>query len=276
VTLETYKRKRDFARTPEPAGEVGRPSQAGGRFVVQRHRATRLHYDFRLEIDGVLMSWAVPKGPTLDPAPRRMAARTEDHPLDYFDFEGVIPAGQYGGGDVIVWDWGTFEPEKPEDPGAAVRKGELKFVLHGQKLRGRYTLVRTSARDEWGQAEKEEWLLIKKRDEHARDAWDAEDHPQSVKSGRTNDEVKDGRDAVWISGAPAPEAAIEQPGLALRDQMGRIPGRSRRAGRPGATVDAQQAGRRDLLPRPRGRPTDLDRGARGDRGRRGRRVRRGR
>src|SRR5918996_2119106 len=130
--LAEYHRKRDFARTPEPAGRPTPPAGDEPRFVVQRHRARRLHYDLRFEIDGVLVSWAVPKGPTLDPKARRMAVHVEDHPVEYFDFEGVIPAGEYGGGDVVVWDWGTFEPEKPEDPGTAVRKGELKFVLHGQ------------------------------------------------------------------------------------------------------------------------------------------------
>ncbi|MGZ6256742.1 MAG: DNA polymerase ligase N-terminal domain-containing protein, partial [Candidatus Limnocylindria bacterium] len=123
MPLEAYRSKRNFSRTPEPApGPVG---EGSGRFVVQRHRATRLHYDFRLEIGGVLVSWAVPRGPTLDPDQRRMAMRTEDHPMEYFDFEGTIPAGEYGAGDVIVWDWGTFEPEETDDPGKSVRDGEL-------------------------------------------------------------------------------------------------------------------------------------------------------
>ncbi|HET7677040.1 MAG TPA: DNA ligase D [Candidatus Limnocylindrales bacterium] len=209
MTLEDYKRKRDFTRTPEPAGSrrKARPA-ASGRFVVQRHRATRLHYDFRLEIDGVLMSWAVPKGPSLDPAQKRMAVHVEDHPIEYFDFEGTIPRGQYGAGDVIVWDWGTFEPEETDDAGAAVRAGELKFRLRGEKLSGRWTLVRTRRRDE----DKEQWLLIKKRDETARADWDAEDHPRSVKSGRTNDEVKAGAPAVWDPTAPATQAAIDLAG----------------------------------------------------------------
>src|SRR3954453_2353526 len=143
MPLEHYRRKRDFARTPEPSGATTPPSGTG-RFVVQRHRATRLHYDFRLEIDGVLVSWAVPKGPPLDPAVRRMAVHVEDHPIEYFDFEGVIPAKKYGAGDVIVWDWGTWEPEaETSDPVAAVANGELKFVLHGAKVRGRFVLVRT-------------------------------------------------------------------------------------------------------------------------------------
>ncbi|MEU8817250.1 DNA polymerase ligase N-terminal domain-containing protein [Actinoplanes sp. NPDC048796] len=156
----------------------------GMRFVVQRHRARRLHYDFRLEIDGVLASWAVPKGPTLDPTVRRAAFQVEDHELSYYDFEGVLPAGQYGAGDVIVWDAGTFEPQG--DPGRAVRDGELHFDVYGEKLRGRLVLVRTrqGANGKW------EWLLLHKRDEYAVEGWNAEDHPRSVVSGRTNDEVR--------------------------------------------------------------------------------------
>src|SRR4051812_2870340 len=214
MPLETYKRKRDFGKTPEPAGE---PAAAAGtgRFVVQRHRATRLHYDFRLEIEGVLVSWAVPKGPTLDSTVRRMAVHVEDHPIEYFDFEGVIPAKQYGAGDVIVWDWGTWEPEaETPDPRKAVEDGELKFVLNGQKVKGRFTIVRTSRRPGSTattpfEDDSEQWLLIKKRDADAVAGWDAEDHPQSVKTGRTNDEVKENRDALWISEIPAAVAAID-------------------------------------------------------------------
>ncbi|MCU7727978.1 hypothetical protein ODJ79_30030 [Actinoplanes sp. KI2] len=174
--LSHYRDKRDFTRTPEPAGQ----------FVVQRHRARRLHYDFRLEVDGVLASWAVPKGPTLDPKVRRAAFHVEDHPLDYAGFEGVIPAGQYGGGDVIVWDNGVWEPASPGDPAAALTAGELHFDLYGTKLRGRFVLVRTRA----GADGKQEWLLLHKRDEFAVPGWNPEEHPRSVLSGRTNDEVK--------------------------------------------------------------------------------------
>ncbi|MFI5889986.1 DNA polymerase ligase N-terminal domain-containing protein [Actinoplanes sp. NPDC051513] len=153
------------------------------RFVVQRHRARRLHYDFRLEVDGVLASWAVPKGPTLDPKVRRAAFHVEDHQLDYADFEGVHPAGQYGAGDVIVWDNGTWEPKDTGDPGASLAAGELHFDLYGEKLRGRFVLIRTRPATD-------EWLLLHKRDEYAVDGWDPEDHPRSVLTGRTNDEVK--------------------------------------------------------------------------------------
>jgi bifunctional non-homologous end joining protein LigD len=218
MPLDHYKRKRDFSKTPEPAGATGAPGP-GRRFVVQRHRATRLHYDFRLEIDGVLASWAVPKGPTLDPGVRRMAIHVEDHPLEYFDFEGVIPKGQYGAGDVIVWDWGTYDPEAPTlDPKQAIEDGELKFVLHGEKLKGRFTLVRTSRRPgskptaAFEDDEGEQWLLINKRDEFAVPGWYAENFPQSVKTGRTNDEVKANRDALWTSHAPAAEAQIDLAG----------------------------------------------------------------
>jgi len=209
MPLDAYRSKRDFARTPEPA--PGDAATGTGRFTVQRHRATALHYDFRLEIGGVLVSWAIPKGPTLDPSERRLAMRTEDHPVEYFDFEGVIPAGEYGGGDVIVWDWGTFEPEETDDPERAIRDGELKFLLDGEKLRGRFTIVRTDGRpgSAWARDGREKWLLIKKDDEAAVDGWDAKDHPRSVKSGRTNDEVRDGRPAVWDSKAPAATAEID-------------------------------------------------------------------
>lgn len=224
MSLKTYWRKRDFEKTPEPAGRehervaAGRaktrtrpprkPRGLGGRYVVQRHRATRLHYDFRLEIDGVLMSWAVPKGPSLNPGDRRMAVHVEDHPLSYFDFEGVIPKGEYGGGDVIVWDWGTFTPEETDDPGKAVGTGELKFRLDGEKLKGRFTLVKTRGYE----SSQDSWLLIHKKDEDADPSWDVDDHPESVKTGRTNDEVKEGKDAVWDSHAPADEAAIDLSG----------------------------------------------------------------
>jgi bifunctional non-homologous end joining protein LigD len=192
MTLETYRRKRRFDSTPEPRGaavlgqaETDRRTERG-RFVVQRHRATRLHYDFRLEIGGVLVSWAVPRGPSLDPGRRRLAVHVEDHPLEYFDFEGVIPRREYGAGDVIVWDWGTWkaDPSTP-DAGIAIRAGELKFSLDGQKLRGAFVIVRTH----WKERAKDQWLLIHRRDDDAVRGWDAQDHPESVKTGRTNDEV---------------------------------------------------------------------------------------
>ncbi len=198
--LERYRRKRDFTRTPEPAGAVGE-QPAGARFVVQRHRASRLHYDLRFEIDGVLVSWAVPKGPTLDPGARRLAVHVEDHPIEYLHFEGVIPSGQYGGGDVIVWDTGTWEPVRTDDPRAAVRDGELHAEVHGHKLRGRLVLVRTGA-----EGDRESWMLLHKRDAHAVDGWDPEEHPRSVLTGRTNDDVAADPDRRWRSGAPAAEA----------------------------------------------------------------------
>ena len=216
MSLEHYRRRRDFGRTPEPAGEaapdVAASDRPGGLFVVQRHRARRLHYDLRLEIDDVLASWAVPRGPTLDPSVRRMAVHVEDHPLGYADFEGRIPDGEYGAGDVIVWDRGTWEPELPGDPAGQVRGGELKFSLSGAKLQGRFTLVRTTRNpaDERGGAA---WLLIKKRDAWAVPGWDPEAHPRSALSGRTNDEVASGVAAGAISptdvrgarAAPIPE-----------------------------------------------------------------------
>jgi bifunctional non-homologous end joining protein LigD len=200
--LEVYRRKRDFTRTPEPAGALDRGA-AGTRFVVQRHRASRLHYDLRFEIDGVLVSWAVPKGPTLDPRARRLAMHVEDHPIEYLHFEGVIPAGEYGGGDVIVWDTGTWEPVKTGNPRAAVEAGELHAEMHGEKLRGRLVLVRRSTSDDG-----DSWMLLHKGDEYAVDGWDPEDHPRSVLSGRTNEEVEADPHQLWRSDAPAAEANV--------------------------------------------------------------------
>lgn len=190
MTLETYRRKRRFDRTPEPdGGAVGRSPSLKldhGRFVVQRHRATRLHYDLRLELRGVLVSWAVPRGPSLDRQDRRRAIHVEDHPLEYFDFEGTIAARQYGAGDVIVWDWGTWTADRSNaDAAAALERGELKFRLDGEKLKGEFVFLRMR----WTDAPKDQWLLIHRKDRHASAGWDAEDLPESVKTGRTNDEV---------------------------------------------------------------------------------------
>ncbi len=174
------------------------------RFVVQRHRARRPHYDLRFEIDGALASWAVPKGPTLDPSVRRSAFHVDDHPLEYLHFEGVIPAGEYGGGDVTVWDTGTWEPHGTDDPAAAVAAGELHAEVHGEKLRGRLVLVRTGG----GGSDSEQWLLVHKHDEHAVEGWDPDDHPRSVLSGRTNHEVRADPERLWRSDLPAAHAAV--------------------------------------------------------------------
>ena len=172
---------------------------------MQRHRARRLHYDLRFEIDGVLVSWAVPKGPTLDPDVRHAAIHVEDHPIEYLNFEGVIPSGQYGGGDVIVWDTGTWEPHATDDPAAAVAAGDFHADLYGQKLRGRFILVR---RGEPGRSGKEQWLLLHKHDEYAVKGWNPEDHPESALSGRTNDEVKAAPDRMWRSDLPPAKASV--------------------------------------------------------------------
>jgi len=210
--LREYDAKRDFARTPEPAGVPQPEPHDGLRFVVQRHRATRRHYDLRLEWDGTLLSWAVPKGPTLDPAARRLAVRVEDHPIEYAEFEGVIPKGEYGGGDVIVWDRGTWAPAEGDDVPRALADGSLHFDVDAEKLHGRFVIVRKG--EEGG---KEQWLLLHKGDEHAVAGWDAEDHPRSVLSGRTNEEVAADPDRVWHSDRPAAEAAEATPrGRALR------------------------------------------------------------
>jgi DNA ligase D-like protein (predicted 3'-phosphoesterase) len=188
--LAEYERKRDFSKTSEPSGKrkaKGKATRKHPRFTIQKHDATALHYDFRLEVDGVLASWAVPKGPSLDPADKRLAMRTEDHPMDYIEFEGVIPKGEYGAGPVIVWDRGVFEniSEKrgePMDLSKAIEVGDVKVFLLGEKIRGAYALVRTRSDDRG----REQWLLIKKRGEGAdRRRNPTSSQPKSVLTGRT-------------------------------------------------------------------------------------------
>lgn len=198
MALTEYRRKRDFRRTPEPAGAVvlDAPSRPLS-FVIQKHAARRLHYDFRLELDGVLKSWAVPKGPSTDPGEKRLAVHVEDHPLEYGGFEGVIPEGEYGGGTVLLWDRGTWTPLDPS-PDQAYAKGNLKFRLDGGKLHGKWVLVRMGGKA--AAERRENWLLIKERDEAATpQSGDAivADNPLSVASGRAIDEIAADRDRVW-------------------------------------------------------------------------------
>ena len=210
MALEEYRRKRDFKATPEPPPKLD--PRKGFRFVVQKHRATRLHYDFRLEMAGVLKSWAVPKGPSLDPADKRLAMMVEDHPVSYFDFEGTIPAGNYGAGTVEVWDAGTWAPLMP--PGkhsradmekaadALLNKGDFKFSLKGRKLKGEFVLVKTRSRRPGSKGN--EWLLIKHRDEHVEQDYDIDKHDGSVLTGRTLDEIEgDEGSREWTSSRPA-------------------------------------------------------------------------
>ena len=196
MPLDEYQRKRKFSETPEPHGT---PKQAGGgpivparaTFVIQKHRARRLHYDLRLEMEGVLKSWAVPKGPSLSPKEKRLAVMTEDHPMEYGGFEGTIPEGNYGAGTVIIWDNGDYEVEGPLAPEQQLARGEIKFVLHGKKLRGSFVLVKIKGRPKEG-SKGNEWLLIKHDDAYADGSWDIEDHPDSATTGRSLDEVKQG------------------------------------------------------------------------------------
>ena len=194
MSLSKYREKRHAERTPEPFGKAvpnGRPS-TGGIFVIQKHAARRLHYDFRLEMEGVLRSWAVPKGVTLNPADKHLAVAVEDHPLEYGDFEGVIPEGNYGAGAVIVWDRGVYNVLEGEaDAADAIRKGKVDLNLHGFKLNGAFTLVRTGGRNNADPKDKQNWLLIKKRDEHATASDVLKEHPRSVLSGLTIDEMRD-------------------------------------------------------------------------------------
>ena len=210
MKLKEYKAKRDFSRTPEPAGDAGTVPRADGEkpaFVVQKHAARRTHYDFRLEMDGVLKSWAVPKGPSLDPAEKRLAVHVEDHPLEYGAFEGVIPKGEYGGGTVMLWDRGWWEPYGDAEAGYA--KGDLKFILHGAKLHGRWALVRMKKRPD-STEKADNWLLIKERDQAAQPG-SGDDlvarEIRSVATGREMEAITRESDRVWSSKSGGPVAA---------------------------------------------------------------------
>jgi bifunctional non-homologous end joining protein LigD len=222
MALAEYKRKRDFKKTPEPAGRVRARRRGALQFVIQKHAARRLHYDFRLELDGVMKSWAVPKGPSLDPKEKRLAVHVEDHPLEYNSFEGVIPQGEYGGGTVLLWDRGTWKPADGDDPAEAYAKGSLKFELDGEKLHGRWALVRMGGRANRGGG-KENWLLIKERDDTAENGSGSDvvdENPRSVETGRTIEEIAEKRDRVWRSdrGGGEPSSAAT-PGA----KKGRLP-----------------------------------------------------
>jgi bifunctional non-homologous end joining protein LigD len=230
--LAEYNRKRHFGITPEPPGttrarEPGRPRE----FVIQKHRATRLHYDFRLEHRGAMLSWAVPKGPSLDPSVKRLAMETEPHPMDYNQFEGVIPEGEYGGGTVMIWDKGVWAPDAggrlgdEQDVDRQIRKGDLKFVLLGEKLAGSWVLVRTR--------DTRQWLLIKHRDEHVSDEDPTLTRPLSVVSGRTMTEIA-------VAAGATPRQVEQAAGTDPDRELARVTARQRhpRAARPTASPAA--------------------------------------
>ena len=223
MSLQEYKRKRRFEETPEPPPKVEKQSRR--RFVVQRHAATRLHHDFRLEMEGVLKSWAVPKGPSLDPADKRLAMQVEDHPVSYYDFEGTIPEGNYGGGTVMVWDAGTWEPLSPvpvngeyvpgteKEAAAMLAKGDLKFRLKGKRLKGDFALVHIKARRPGSKGN--EWLLIKKKDDHVVSGFDIDSYDTSVLTGRTMAQIAgDAGSAEWTSSRPASRGKVKAGWLA--------------------------------------------------------------
>jgi bifunctional non-homologous end joining protein LigD len=193
MALEEYRKKRDFKETPEPAGRKNGPRKSAELpiFVVQKHQATSLHYDFRLEIGGALVSWAVPKGPSLNPADKRLAIQTEDHPLEYTNFEGVIPEGQYGAGPVMVWDKGTYQTDPGGSAAEQLAQGELKFTLHGEKLQGGFVLIRRGLKSAGARGQRS-WLLIKRRDEYADRSWNIDRYDWSVLTGRSMEEIAAG------------------------------------------------------------------------------------
>ena len=232
MPLKEYKEKRSFTATPEPKG--GKPSPQTLQFVVQKHAASRLHYDFRLEMGGVLKSWAVPKGPSLNPADRRLAMMVEDHPFDYKDFEGIIPAGNYGAGTVMVWDEGTYQPlEETKESKTAqnrallkqLREGSLKFRLNGKKLKGEFALVHTKGRED------NAWLLIKHRDKYASET-PVTDKDRSVLSKKTMEQIGDNPHAKkWESNRTAKTARPQRTAKTPRPQRNAIPAPTGATGR---------------------------------------------
>ncbi|PYV55174.1 MAG: hypothetical protein DMG91_12780 [Acidobacteria bacterium] len=246
MALDEYKRKRRFQDTPEPPPKLQKKSQH--RFVIQKHRATRLHYDFRLEMEGVLKSWAVPKGPSLDPADKRLAMQVEDHPVSYFDFEGIIPEGNYGAGTVMVWDVGTWQPLKEEVKGklvpasdaegsAMLQKGDLKIRLDGQKIKGDFALVHIKSRRPGSKGT--EWLLIKKKDDFVVHGYDAENYDESALSGKSMRGIAgDEGAAEWESNRKASRGPLKAQWLA--DAVAKLDKRNA-AKRPTAKVSAASA-----------------------------------
>jgi len=244
MALEEYKRKRKFQETPEPPGVIAK--KPGHRFVVQKHRATRLHYDFRLEMEGVLKSWAVPKGPSLDPADKRLAMMVEDHPVSYFDFEGVIPEGNYGAGTVMVWDVGKWEPipQPGQDPkanpdklaAAMIAKGDLKFQLRGQKLNGEFVLAHMKSRRPGTKGT--EWLLIKKRDDAVVEGYDIDQFDYSVLSKRTLDQIAGRHEREWKSSRPASTSGVSTKNAWLADAIAIADKKKRLAAKKAKPKDA--------------------------------------
>ena len=246
--LKKYRSMRDFGVTPEPAG--GKPKKAKlPVFVIQKHHASHLHYDFRLEMEGVLKSWAVPKGPSYDPGVKRLAMMTEDHPYDYASFEGVIPAGNYGAGNVIIWDNGTWEFIEPgDDPVKALKSGKLTFRMNGKKMFGEWALVKIKGRSPKGN----EWLLLKHRDAYANAEVDVTAvAPQSVVSGKTVDEIGDSTN-FWQSNRPASGRAAPTLADRLARSQASPPTRSARAPRKAASSRSRSS--RAESP-PKARPT---------------------
>jgi bifunctional non-homologous end joining protein LigD len=236
MALEEYKRKRQFKHTPEPPPKVEK--KAGHRFVVQKHRASHLHYDFRLEMEGVLKSWAVPKGPSLDPSDKRLAMQVEDHPVSYFDFEGIIPEGNYGAGTVMVWDvgmWqplsakqvnGKYVPASDSEASAMLSKGDLKFRLNGKRLKGDFALIHIRSRSSGSKGN--EWLLIKKHDQAVEERFDAEQHDTSVLTKRTMAQIGgDKKSDEWESDRPATRGKLKAPWLA--ETLARVERKQREA-----------------------------------------------
>jgi bifunctional non-homologous end joining protein LigD len=218
MALEQYNKKRRFNETPEPKGKVDRDEQH--RFVVQKHRASRLHYDFRLEMDGVLKSWAVPKGPSLNPSDKRLAMQVEDHPVSYFHFEGKIPEGNYGAGTVMVWDTGTWQPLGDEH--AMLNKGDLKFQLNGEKLKGEFVLAKMRSRRPGSKGT--EWLLIKKKDDAVKPGFNIDKLDYSVLTKRSLNEIAgdEGSDE-WESNR---KAAVKKGAEWLQGSVNRVIGKS--------------------------------------------------